>query len=81
MTAIYSFLECLHQCFQPFCCSGTFPKCLQWSKCLYCYNGIELWLRILSQTISGNPWQPLAEPRLKNIDLRPTLQTDKYNQW
>jgi len=44
--------------FQPFCCSGTFLKCLrcswnhmQWTKCLCCYNGIELWLQILSQTI------------------------------
>ena len=45
--------------FQPFCCSGTFGKCLrcswnpmQRSKCLYCYNRVELWLRISSQAIS-----------------------------
>jgi len=45
--------------FQPFCCSETFRKCLrcswnpmQWSKCLYCYNRIELWSQISSQAIS-----------------------------
>jgi len=39
----------------------------------YCYNRIELWLRISSQAMSvcfgGNPWQALAEPRLKNTEL------------
>jgi len=47
------------QCFSTCCCSGTFRKCLrcsrnpmQWSKCLYCYNHIELWLRISSQASS-----------------------------
>ena len=39
---------------------------MQWSKCLYCYSSIELWLRISSQAISvcfgGTPvihsWNP-----------------------
>jgi len=46
--------------YQPFCCRGTFHKCLrcswcnptQWPKCLYCYNRIELWLWISSQANS-----------------------------
>jgi len=45
--------------FQHICCNGTFRKCLrcswnplQWSKCLYCYNRINVWLRISSQAIS-----------------------------
>jgi len=53
---------------------------MQWSKCLYCNNRIEPWLRISSQANFGlfqrNPWQPLAEPwgsaepPLKNTGLR-----------
>jgi len=61
----------VYSSFQPFC-SRTFLNCLhcswnpmQWSKCLYCCNCLELWLRISSQAISlfrQNPWQPLTKP-------------------
>ena len=67
--------------FQPFCCSGTFSKCLRCS-----WNPVQLWhsgtLLQPRRTVvanfvpgnfglfRGNPWQPLAESRLKNTGLR-----------
>ena len=77
----------LRQCFSIFLLPRNLRKCLlsswnpmQWSKCLYCNNRIEPWLRISSQANFGlfqrNPWQPLAEPwgsaepPLKNTGLR-----------
>jgi len=56
--------------FNHFCCGETFRKCLrcslnpmQWSKCRYCYNRIERWLRISSQAISvGFGGSPVEKP-------------------
>jgi len=55
--------------FQPFCCSGTFRKCLrcswnpmQWSKCLYCYKqncSCEFFPRQIRSVSAG----PLAATR------------------
>ena len=61
--------------FQPFCCSGTCRKSLHcsWnpmplSKCLYFFNHIELWLRILSQALSvcfdGTPGSHSRNPEV-----------------
>jgi len=72
--------------FQPLCCSGTFCKCLRYSwnlmqcsKCLYCYNRTELWLRIFRprqfRSVSAEPLAAthgtlrFREPRLKNTDV------------
>ena len=69
------------------CCSRTFHKCLccwqksmQWSKCLYCYNCIELWLQISSQTnsvcwggtLGSHLWnlEVPQNPQLKNTGLQ-----------
>jgi len=58
--------------------SGTFRKCsrcswnpMQWSKCFYCYNCIELWLRISSQANSvcfgGTPGSHSRNPGWKSM--------------
>jgi len=79
-------VSCSSVFFQPLCCSGTFCKCLRYSwnlmqcsKCLYCYNRVELWLRIFRprqfRSVSAEPltatyWTlRLREPQLKNNDV------------
>ena len=62
--------------FQPFCCNRTFRKGLhcswnpvEWSRCLYCYNHTELWLRISSQASSvcsgGTPGSHSRNPEVE----------------
>jgi len=78
--------------FQPSCCSGTFRKCLccswnpmRWSKCLYCYNRTELWLRISSLAISVC-FGPLAATRGTPVEKHWTTafglhHTGALNNW
>jgi len=53
--------------FQPFRCNGTYRKCLrcswnpmQWSRCLYCYNWIELWLGMSPRQFRSVSAEPQA---------------------
>ena len=68
----------LEQCFSTFSLQRNLRRCLrcswnpmQWYKCLYCYNGIELWSQISSQAISvcfgGSPGNHSRNPGWKTL--------------
>jgi len=71
-----AFLRRWTSVFQPFCCSGTFPKIMrcswnprQWSKLQPHWTAVANFIPGHFGPSRRNPWQQLAEPRLKNTGL------------